>query len=64
MGAGEYYILNVMSWECRYLRETFCDKRKKECDPGEPGCVLRGRVSFPLKETGAKQKKSTAGNKP
>ena len=33
-----------MSWECRYLRETFCD------NPGEPGCVLRGRVSFPLKD--------------
>ena len=39
-----------MSWECRYLRETFCDKRKQECNPGEPGCVLRGRVSFPLKD--------------
>ena len=39
-----------MSWECRYLRGTFCDKRKQECNPGEPGCVLRGRVSFPLKD--------------
>ena len=53
-----------MSYECRFLRGTFCDKRKRECDPGEPGCVLRGRVSFPLKEAAAKQKKSTAGNKP
>ena len=47
-----------MSWECRYLRETFCDKRKKECDPGEPGCVLRGRVSFPLKEPAPRAKKT------
>ena len=39
-----------MSWECRYLRETFCDKRKQECSPGAPGCVLRGRFAFPLKE--------------
>lgn len=53
-----------MSYECRHLRGTFCDKRKKECDPGEPGCVLRGRVSFPLKEAAAKQKKKPAGKKP
>ena len=44
-----------MSYECRYLRGTFCDKRKRECDPGEPGCVLRGRVSFPLKEDSSKK---------
>ena len=49
-----------MSYECRHLRGTFCDKRKKECDPGEPGCVLRGRVSFPLKEAAAKQQKISA----
>lgn len=53
----KYYIMAIMSYECRHLRGTFCDKRKKECDPGEPGCVLRGRVSFPLKEEAAKQKK-------
>lgn len=39
-----------MSYECKNLNGTFCEKRQKECDPGEPGCVLRGRVSFPLKE--------------
>jgi len=38
-----------MSWECRFLRETFCDKRKQECNPGSPGCVLFGRFSFPLR---------------
>ena len=53
-----------MSYECRYLRGTFCDKRKKECDPGEPGCVLRGRVSFPLKEVAVKQQNKKLARKP
>ncbi|MCQ2090356.1 MAG: hypothetical protein MJY93_08915 [Fibrobacter sp.] len=39
-----------MSYECKHLRNTFCDKRKKECDPGSPGCVLRGRFVFPFSE--------------
>ncbi|SOD16999.1 hypothetical protein SAMN06298224_2659 [Fibrobacter sp. UWB16] len=39
-----------MSWECKYLNETFCEKRKQECDPGAKGCVLQGKFSFPLKE--------------
>ena len=39
-----------MSWECKYLRETFCDKRKQECNPGAAGCVLQGRFSFPLRD--------------
>lgn len=38
-----------MSWECKYLRETFCDKRKQECCPGAKGCVLEGRFAFPLR---------------
>lgn len=39
-----------MSYECRYLDETFCNKRQKECDPGSPGCVLQGRFVFGIKE--------------
>lgn len=39
-----------MSWECKYLRETFCDKRKKECCPGAVGCVLYGKYVFPLRD--------------
>ena len=56
--AAGIIIFICMSYECRYLRGTFCDKRKKECDPGEPGCVLRGRVSFPLKEPAPRAKKA------
>ncbi|MBR5692890.1 MAG: hypothetical protein IKX42_04255 [Fibrobacter sp.] len=47
-----------MSYECRHLRGTFCAKRQKECDPGEPGCVLRGRFSFPLKKAPEKREPS------
>lgn len=39
-----------MSWECRFLRETFCDKRKRECHPGSAGCVLAGKFAFPFDE--------------
>lgn len=44
-----------MSWECKYLRETFCDRRQKPCNPGDAGCVLYGKFNFPLQE-GAPQK--------
>lgn len=47
-----------MSYECKYLRNTFCDKRKKECDPGSPGCVLFGKFVFPLKTAPSKKKKA------
>ena len=46
-----------MSWECKYLNETFCEKRKQECDPGAKGCVLQGKFSFPLKEKAKSEKK-------
>ena len=50
-----------MSWECKYLRETFCDKRKKECCPGDAGCVLYGKFVFPLRDdAGTKAPKKTA----
>lgn len=39
-----------MSYECRFLDGTFCNRRGQDCNPGEPGCVLEGRFSFPLKK--------------
>jgi hypothetical protein len=45
-----------MSYECKNLSGTFCEKRKQECDPGAKGCVLEGKFSFPLKENGKKKK--------
>lgn len=37
-----------MSWECRFLSETHCNRRNKECDPGAPGCILEGKFFFPF----------------
>ena len=50
-----------MSWECRYFYNGFCRKRDKECIPGEPGCILYGKYSFPLKED-KKSKKDKKNN--
>jgi hypothetical protein len=47
-----------VSYECKHLRNTFCDKRKKECDPGAPGCVLFGKFAFPLKTDSPQKKKA------
>jgi|P1105metagenome_2_1110788.scaffolds.fasta_scaffold15562_2 hypothetical protein len=52
-----------MSWECKYLRETFCDKRKKECCPGDAGCVLYGKFVFPLRESTEKKAPKKAAKK-
>lgn len=52
-----------MSYECRFLEETFCHKRLKECDPGSPGCVLRGRFAFGLKEKQDSKKETLAQKK-
>ena len=47
-----------MSWECRYLNETHCNKRNKECTPGDRGCVLEGRFFFPFDDAKNKPKGS------
>lgn len=47
-----------MSYSCRYLEETFCHKRQKDCDPGSEGCVLEGRCVFGLKEKTVPKKKN------
>ena len=35
-----------MSWECHFLDGTHCNRRNKECDPGDRGCVLEGKFYF------------------
>jgi hypothetical protein len=35
-----------MAWSCPHEVDGVCKRRRKRCDPGEPGCVLRGRVHF------------------
>jgi len=54
-----------MTWECRYLFRGECVLRKEACDPGDKGCVLRGRYAFPLDETKLKPKpQRTKAKKP
>ncbi|MCR5029829.1 MAG: hypothetical protein K6A31_11330 [Fibrobacter sp.] len=52
-----------MSWECRYLNETHCNKRNKECHPGDRGCVLEGRFFFPFDDANNKPKRSVKAAK-
>lgn len=38
----------MSSFSCPHLdtKETYCLRLKKECIPGRPGCVLKGRFVF------------------
>jgi hypothetical protein len=38
--------VNQGGWTCPHDVDGICDIIKKECDPGEKGCVLYGRVKF------------------
>ncbi len=33
-------------WGCNYLSGSWCKLLDKECDPGDKGCVLYGKVVF------------------
>jgi len=33
-------------WSCSHQRGSECDLLKKNCDPGEKGCILYGRALF------------------
>ncbi|MDR2790522.1 MAG: hypothetical protein LBB59_06060 [Campylobacteraceae bacterium] len=50
------------SWECSHLIDKKCELLKKECMPGEKGCVLYGKAKFAnasyLNETYKKRAKS------
>lgn len=36
----------MSGWGCRHQHEEQCLRMRKECKPGMPGCVLRGKVRF------------------
>ena len=38
--------MNQGGWTCPHDREGICDIIKKECDPGDKGCVLYGKAKF------------------
>jgi len=35
-------------WSCPHSIEGICDIIKKECDPGDKGCVLYGKALFSM----------------
>jgi hypothetical protein len=38
----------MSSFSCQYIdsKESFCLRLNKDCIPGRPGCVLKGRFVF------------------
>ncbi|NOX16430.1 MAG: hypothetical protein GXP61_10520 [Epsilonproteobacteria bacterium] len=38
--------MNQGGWSCPHDTEGACDIIKKECDPGDRGCVLYRKVKF------------------
>ena len=38
----------MSSFSCKFIdkNETYCLRMKKDCIPGRPGCVLKGRFNF------------------
>lgn len=40
-----------MSFDCKYkMIGGQCHRLKKECNPGEKGCILYGKFEFPFKD--------------
>ena len=37
--------MNQGGWTCPHDVEGICDIIKKECDPGDRGCVLYGKIT-------------------
>ncbi len=38
-------------WSCPHSIDGICDIIKKECDPGDKGCVLYGKALFSLESS-------------
>jgi hypothetical protein len=53
----------MSGWGCRYQVDDRCLRLRLECRPGQPGCVLHGRVTF-LRDLEAQPKPATAPKKP
>ncbi|NLB63076.1 MAG: hypothetical protein GX801_03085 [Fibrobacter sp.] len=37
-----------MAWQCKYLVDDSCKLRNTKCIPGDKGCILRQKYSFPF----------------
>jgi hypothetical protein len=49
----------MSGWGCRYQVDEQCLRLLRECRPGQPGCVLHGKVTF-LRDLEAQPKPETA----
>ncbi len=38
-------------WSCPHSIDGICDIIKKECDPGDKGCVLYGKALFSMESS-------------
>jgi len=36
----------MSGWGCYHEVDGYCERLKRDCDPGIPGCVLYGKVVF------------------
>jgi hypothetical protein len=54
----------MSGWGCRYQYNEQCLRLRMECRPGQPGCILHGKVTF-LRDLEAQPKpaKATATKK-
>lgn len=43
--------MNQGGWSCPHDKQGVCDIIKKECDPGDKGCVLYGKAKFSNEES-------------
>jgi hypothetical protein len=46
-----------MTWQCKYLVDDTCKLRNTKCIPGDKGCILRRKYTFPFMDDPAKPKK-------
>lgn len=52
----------MSGWGCPHEVRSFCQRLKKKCDPGVPGCVLYGlveRADVPMPARGGRQRKAS-----
>jgi len=52
----------MSSFSCQFIdsEKSFCIRLKKDCIPGRPGCVLKGRFVFAIP---AEKRMNTESNK-
>lgn len=53
-----------MSFDCQFkVQDGFCRRINRQCNPGEKGCILYGRFTFPFRDE-KKEEESEEVRKP